>query len=75
MYETVIVSSNDLLVELFLEGKIKFLDISKYLNIVAKLKEFKKFKRILPTNLNQIIKLSKYVRLKTQSLSVIVPKP
>ena len=71
LYETVIVSSNDLLVELFLEGKIKFLDISKYLNIVAKLKEFKKFKRILPTNLNQIIKLSKYVRLKTQSLSVI----
>ena len=71
LYETVIVSSNDLLVELFLEGKIKFLDISKYLNIIAKLKEFKKFKRILPTNVNQIIKLSKYVRLKTQSLSVI----
>ena len=75
MYETVIVSSNDLLVELFLEGKIKFLDISKYLNIVAKLKEFKKFKHILPTNVNQIIELSKYVRLKTQSLSVISPKP
>ncbi len=71
LYETVIVSANDSLVDLFLDGKIKFLDISKYLNIVAKLKEFKKFKRILPTNLNQIIKLSKYVRLKTQSLSVI----
>ena len=71
LYETVIVSANDLLVELFLEGKIKFLDVSKYLNKIVKLKEFKKFKRILPTNVNQIIKLSKYVRLKTQSLSVI----
>ena len=75
LYETVIVSANDLLVQFFLDGKIKFLDISRYLNKIVKLKEFKKFKRILPTNVNQVIKLSKYVRLKTQSLSVIVPKP
>ena len=75
LYETVIVSSNDLLVQLFLDGKIKFLDISIYLKKIVKLKEFKKFKHILPTNVNQIIKLSKYVRLKTQSLSVISPKP
>ena len=74
MYDTVIVSANDLLVELFLEEKIKFLDISKYLHTIVKLKEFKKFKRVLPSNANQIIKLSKYVRLKTQSLSVISPK-
>ena len=71
LYETVIVSANDLLVQFFLDGKIKFLDISIYLKKIVKLKEFKKFKRILPTNVNQIIKLSKYVRLKTQSLSVI----
>ena len=75
LYETVIVSANDLLVQFFLDGKIKFLDISIYLKKIVKLKEFKKFKHILPTNVNQIIKLSKYVRLKTQSLSVIVPKP
>ena len=75
LYETVIVSANDLLVQFFLDGKIKFLDISIYLKKIVKLKEFKKFKHILPTNVNQIIKLSKYVRLKTQSLSVISPKP
>ena len=75
LYETVIVSANDLLVQFFLDGKIKFLDISIYLEKIVKLKEFEKFKHILPTNVNQIIKLSKYVRLKTQSLSVIVPKP
>ena len=74
LFETVIVSANDTLVELFLNKKIKFLDISKYLNKIVKLKEFKKFKRILPTSANQVIKLSKYVRLKTQSLSVIVRK-
>ena len=75
LYETVIVSANDLLVQFFLDGKIKFLDISIYLEKIVKLEEFKKFKHILPTNVNQIIKLSKYVRLKTQSLSVISPKP
>ena len=75
LYETVIVSANDLLVQFFLEGKIKFLDILICLKKIVKLKEFKKFKHILPTNVNQIIKLSKYVRLKTQSLSVISPKP
>jgi len=75
LYETVIVSANDLLVQFFLDGKIKFLDISIYLEKIVKLKEFQKFKHILPMNVNQIIKLSKYVRLKTQSLSVISPKP
>ena len=70
LYETVIVSANDLLVQFFLDGKIKFLDISIYLKKIVKLKEFKKFKHILPSNINQIIKLSKYVRLKTQSISV-----
>ena len=74
-YETVIVSANDLLVQFFLDGKIKFLDISVCLEKIVKLKEFRKFKHILPTNVNQIIKLSEYVRLKTQSLSVISPKP
>ena len=71
LYETVIVSANDLLVQLFLDGKIKFLDIERYLKRVIKLKEFNKFKHISPTSVNQIIKLNKYVRLKTQSLSVL----
>ena len=74
LYETVIVSANDLLVQFFLDGKIKFLDISIYLEKIVKLKEFKKFKHISPMNVNQIIKLCKYVRLKTQSLSVSSPK-
>jgi len=74
LYETVIVSANDLLVQSFLDGKIKFLDIERYLKRVIKLKEFNKFKHISPTSVNQIIKLNKYVRLKTQSLSVLSAK-
>ena len=75
LYETVIVSANDLLVQFFLEGKIKFLDIERFLKKVIKLREFNKFKHISPTSVNQIIKLNKYVRLKTQSLSVLSKKP
>ena len=75
MYETVIVSANDLLVQFFLDGKIKFLDIEKCLKKVINLREFNKLKRISPSSVNQIIKLNKYVRLKTQSLSVLSPKP
>ena len=75
LYETVIVSANDLLVQLFLDGKIKFLDIERSLKKVIKLREFNKFKHISPTSVNQIIKLSKYVRLKTQSLSVLSSRP
>ena len=64
LYETVIVSTNDTLVDLFLRNKIKFTDINKYLiNLLIK-KEFLKYKKIQPKNVRQIIELSKYVHLK-----------
>ena len=34
------------------------------------MKEFLKYKRIMPKNTRQIYKLSEYVRLKTRSLSI-----
>ena len=71
LFETVLISANDSLVELFLAKKIKYTEINKYLNIVINLKEFSKLKLIQPNNVNQIIKLSKYVALKTKSLSVL----
>ena len=64
LYETVIVSTNDTLVDLFLRNKIKFTDINKYLiNLLIK-KEFLKYKKIQPINVRQIIDLNKYVHLK-----------
>ena len=71
LYETVIVSANDQLVELFLNKKIKFVDISKRLQKILNLKIFIKYKHILPKNLKQILKLNEFVRLKTKSLSVL----
>ena len=64
LYETVIVSANDALVELFLNEKIKFTDISKNLFKIIKSKEFLKFKKIYPNNIRDILDLNNYVRLK-----------
>ena len=70
LYETVLVTANDVLVDLFLKKKIKFYDIYKILNQILNLKEYKRYKILKPKNLNQITKLSKNVRLKTLTLSV-----
>ena len=70
LYETVLVTANDVLVDLFLKKKIKFYDIYKILNQILNLNEYKKYKIVKPKNLNQITNLSKNVRLKTLTLSV-----
>ena len=70
LFETIIVSANDKLVNLYLNKKIKFIDIEKILLKILKLKEFKKFKKIKPTNLENIYKLNKYVGIKTNSYCV-----
>ena len=64
LYETIIVSANDTLVELFLSRKINFLDIQKKLFVIIKLKEFTKYKKIYPKKVNDIIELNDYVRSK-----------
>ena len=70
LFETVIVSANDTLVNMFLKRKIHFLDISKYLLKIIEKPEFNKFKRISPKNIKDITKLSKYVSFKTSSLDI-----
>ena len=70
MFETVLVTVNDEVVKLFLDGKIKFTDIPNIITKIISLKEFQKYKKKYPDNLNKIINLNKFVRLKMQSLSV-----
>ena len=65
LFETIIVSANDTLVELFLKGKINFTDIQKKLFNIINQKEFSKYKNIPPKNVRDIIKLNNYVHLKT----------
>jgi 1-deoxy-D-xylulose-5-phosphate reductoisomerase len=67
LYETVLVSANDELVKLFLENKIKFTDIFTQLN---RLNKFDEYKKIKPKNLEDIVKLNKYVRFKIATMSV-----
>ena len=70
LYETVMVSANDQLVSLFLDGKINFSDIARLLKKIMKMNIFMKYKKRVPKNFNELINLSKFVRLKTNLLSV-----
>jgi 1-deoxy-D-xylulose-5-phosphate reductoisomerase len=70
LFETILVSANDHLVNMFLKKKIRFVDISIILLKLIRLKEFTKYKSIKPKNLNDILKLHDYVSLKIKALSV-----
>jgi len=58
LYETVIISANDELVRLFLDKKIKFKNITFYLNKIINFKIFNKYYKIKPNSIEQIL----YVR-------------
>ncbi len=62
LFETVLVASNDELVKLFLDKKINFSNISYYLLKIINIKELKKMKKIVPKNINEILRTNDYVR-------------
>jgi 1-deoxy-D-xylulose-5-phosphate reductoisomerase len=68
LYETLIVSANDKLVNLFLNNQISFLDIQKYLFRILNDKKFKKLKKIQPKTVNEIINLDNYLHTKITKL-------
>ena len=70
LFETVIVSANDILVNKFLNNEIKFNEISKLLLKIINLREFKKLKNITPKNVDEVVKLANYVSLKIKNMSV-----
>ena len=70
MYETILVSANDELVNLFLTNKIKFTEISQKLIKLLKKKEFSRYKLIKPKSIKDIIELNTYVRLKINPNSI-----
>jgi len=70
LFETVIVSANDKLVDLFLKKKITFNQISILLLKIIEMKEFTKFKRIKVKNIDEILKLNVYVSLKIDNLTI-----
>ena len=70
LFETIIVSANDKLVNLFLSGKIKFTDISFNLLKICNMPQFTKFKSKKPKNIDDINNLVNYVSLKIDTMSV-----
>ncbi len=67
LFETILVSINDKLVELFLTNKIKFTDISKKMHNILDLKELKKYKMIKPRNIKDIIYLNNKIRYEIET--------
>ena len=70
LFNTILVSANDALVELYLKEKIKFTDINKKILKIIKTPEFIKYQRIKPKNVNQILKLKDHVSSKIYSKSI-----
>lgn len=68
LFETILVQTNDLLVDLFLNKKINFNEINKYIFDIINLNEFKRYKKIEPKSLKDIMILSKKVRQKVTNI-------
>ena len=62
LFETILVSINDKLVDLFLNNKLKFTDISKKMNKIMNLYSLKKYKKIKPKNIEEIIETNMKIK-------------
>jgi 1-deoxy-D-xylulose-5-phosphate reductoisomerase len=67
LFETILVTANDEFVSLFLKKKITFNEISYRLLKFLKKKEFNKYKIILPSSVDDILRLNKYIKSKINS--------
>ena len=70
LFETVLITINDFLVYKFLENKINFKKLMSLIYKFSNLKEFQKFKKIRPKNVDDIYRLRKYVSSKMNSLGI-----
>tara|TARA_B100000886_G_scaffold183749_2_gene126058 strand:- start:2390 stop:3553 length:1164 start_codon:yes stop_codon:yes gene_type:complete len=70
LFETVVVSANDELVNLFLKKKINYSQFQQKLLSIINLKEFKAYKKKKPINIEEINRLNTYVRLKIKELCI-----
>ena len=70
LFETVLVSANDKLVNLFLKKKIKYTDINTKLLEIIKIKEFALMKKKYPKNINDVLKTNIYVSSKVEEMCI-----
>ena len=62
LFETVLITTNDVLVEMFLNKKIEFNQISFYLIKIIKFKLFKKYYKMTPKSIEQIMNVKKLTK-------------
>ena len=70
LFETIIVSANDQLVNFYLQKKIKFSQITDFLFNFLNKSEFKIYKKLKPNNIKQIVNLNNYVRFKLKEMII-----
>mgnify|MGYP001187164272 FL=1 len=70
LFETLLISANDELVEQFIKNRIRYLDINKILNKVLNNKKYINLIKKKPKKISEIVNLSKEVRLKTRQLCI-----
>ena len=70
LYETILITVNDFFVYKFLQNKISFNKLMKYILILSNSKEFIKYKKITPKKIEDIYKLRDYVSLKLSRISI-----
>jgi len=70
LFETVLISANEELVDLYIKNKINFLDINKNLIKILKYKKYSNLIKVKPKKISDITSLSEEVRLKTRNLCI-----
>ena len=70
LFETALITINDYLLYKFLNNKINFKKLIELINKISNLKEFQKFKKIKPKNVEDIYRLRDYVSLKMNTLGI-----
>ncbi len=70
LFETILITINDYLVLKFLDKKIKYKRLVALINKFSNLKEFQKYKKIRPKNVEEIYSLRDYVSIKMNSFSI-----
>tara|TARA_B100001093_G_scaffold130001_1_gene122585 strand:- start:3441 stop:4607 length:1167 start_codon:yes stop_codon:yes gene_type:complete len=70
LFETVLITINDHLVYKFLDNRINFKKLITLIYKISNLKEFQKFKKIKPKNIEDIHRLRDYVSLKMNALGI-----
>ena len=70
LFETLLISANDELVDQYIKNKIKFFEINKILTKILGYKKYSKLNKKKPKKISDIINLSEEVRLKTRQLCI-----